>query len=105
MTTITVNEGTYGVACVFNTAFNLSSFTVLQIEFIKPDGTIVTKTATAPNTNLVTALGTFLANQYAQYVFLNGDLNQTGVWQARVLYTDATPQHLISNLSTFTVNP
>jgi hypothetical protein len=105
VTVITVNQGEYGLACVFNTSFNLSAFTVLQIQFTKPDGTVLTKSATAPNVNISTALGTFLANQYAQYTFQNGDINITGVWQARVLYTDATPMHLISNISTFTVTP
>ena len=103
MTVITVNEGEYGIACVFNVAFDLSAFTTLQIQFTKPDLTVQTVAATAPNSNVTTALGTFLANQYAQYIFQNGDLNQTGVWSARVLYTDATPMHLISNVSTFTV--
>ena len=105
MTVIAVNKGEYGIACVFNTSFNLSAFTVLQIQFTKPDASLLTVSATAPNVNITTALGTFLANQYAQYTFQNGDLNETGVWQARVLYTDATPMHLISNISTFTVNP
>lgn len=106
---VTINENEYGVACVFNTSFNMSSFTTLQIQFTKPDGiTVLTATATCPNTNITTSLGTFLANQYAQYYFQAGDLNQTGVWSARVLYTNtgASPaQHLISNISTFTVNP
>lgn len=110
---ITVNENEYGVACVFNTSFNMSAFTTLSILFIKPDGTTLLKTSTSnnvtcPNVNISTALGTFLANQYAQYYFIANDLNQTGVWQARVIYdnTGASPsQHLISNLSSFTVNP
>src|SRR6516225_1995304 len=94
---ITVNENEYGIPCVFNVSFNLSAFTVLQIQFTKPDKSVMTVSATAPNVNLTTALGTFLAQQYAQYTFQNGDLNQTGTWSARVIYTDATPMHLISN--------
>ncbi len=102
---ITVNENEYGVACVFSTAYDMSTFTTLQIQFTKPDGTILLATATCPNTNVVTALGTFLANQYAQYFFVAGDLNVLGVWSARVIYTKTGSPNLklISNISTFTV--
>ncbi len=103
---ITVNEGEYGVACVFNTAYDMSAFTTLKIQFTKPDGTILLATATCPAVNVNTALGTFLANQYAQYYFVDGDLDQTGVWFARVIFTNtnATPDlHLISNSSSFEV--
>jgi len=103
---ITVNEGEYGVACVFNTAYNMSGFSTISIQFTKPDGTILAPTnpaVTVPNTPITTVLGTFAANQYARYAFQNGDLNQVGVWYARVIYTDATPMKLISNSSSFTV--
>lgn len=105
---ITINENEYGVACVFNTSYDMSTFTTLQIQFTKPDGTLLTATATCPNVNVSTSLGTFLANQYAQYFFQAGDLDQTGTWSARVLYTKSTASpalHLISNISTFTVTP
>jgi len=107
---ITVNENTYGVPAVFNTSFDLSAFTTLSIVFTRPDGTILTKTSaagvTAPNVNVATALGTFLANQYAQYYFVAGDLNQLGTWYAYVIYDNsgASPsQHILSNQSSFTV--
>ncbi len=110
---ITINENEYGVACVFNTAYDMSSFTTLSFLFTKPDGTTLLKTSvangvTCPNVNVVTALGTFLANQYAQYFFINGDLDILGIWQARIIYDNnlATPPlHLISNQSSFTVTP
>ncbi len=105
---ITVNEGDYGIACVFNTAYDLSAFTDLTIEFIKPDLTVLNGTATAPNVDLVTVLGTFPANMYAQYYFQAGDLDQTGIWSARVLYTESTASpslYLVSNSSTFMVTP
>ncbi len=104
---ITVNEGEYGIACVFYTAYDMSAFTTLQIQFTKPvTSTVLTVAATCPNVQVVTALGTFPANQYAQYFFVNGDLDELGVWSARVIYDEATatpPLHLISNSSTFTV--
>ncbi len=102
---ITVNTGEYGVACVFSTAYDMSTNTALQIQFTKPDGTILLATATCPNVDVVTALGTFLANMYAQYYFVSGDLDQTGVWYARVIYTKTGSPNvkLISNISSFEV--
>ncbi len=102
---ITVNEGEYGVACVFYTAYDMSTFTTLQIQFTLPDATLLTVAATCPNVQVVTALGTFPANQYAQYFFVSGDLSQLGVWYARVIYTKTGSPNLklISNSSSFTV--
>lgn len=103
---ITINTGEYGVACVFSTAYDMSAFTTLEIQFTKPNGTILTATATCPNVDVVTALGTFLANEYAQYFFVAGDLDQIGTWYARVLYTKSNaspPLYLISNISSFAV--
>ncbi len=103
---ITVNEGEYGVACVFYTAYDMSTFTTLQIQFTKPvSGDILLATATCPNVDVVTALGTFLANEYAQYFFVDGDLDELGVWYARVIYTKTGSPNLklISNSSSFEV--
>lgn len=108
---ITVNEGEFGVACVFSTSYDMSAFTTISMKFTKPDGTtllVTNPSVTVPNTNLVTALGTFTANQYAQYYFQTNDLNQLGVWYCRVIYDKSTaspPLHLISNQSSFTVTP
>lgn len=102
-----MNVNEYGVQFVFSTAFDMSSFTSISIDFVRPDGTTLTVTnpsVTVPAFDLSTTLGTFLANKYASYVFQNGDVNQVGLWSARVVYTDATPQHLISDVGTFTVN-
>ncbi len=104
---ITVNEGEFGVACVFYTAYDMSGYTDLQIQFTKPvSGDLLTVDATCPNVDVVTALGTFLANEYAQYFFVDGDLDEVGVWYARVIYDkeDASPAlRLISNSSSFEV--
>ncbi len=106
---ITVNEGEYGLACVFSTAYDMSGFTAISLKFTKPDGTILlvsnTDGVTVPASPITTVLGVFAANTYARYAFVDGDLDQTGVWYCRVIYTDATPLHLISNQSSFTVTP
>lgn len=101
-----MNQGEWGVAFAFSTAFNMSGYTAISIDFVKPDKTTLTvsnPSVTVPGTNLSTTLGTFLANQYAYYVFQPGDVDQAGEWAARVVYTDGTPQHLISDVGTFQV--
>ncbi len=101
-----MNKNEYGVGFAFSTAFNMSSFTTIEIQFDKPDGTqlsVFSPSVTVPNTDLPTTLGTFLANKYAFYVFQNGDVDQAGLWTARVVYTDATPSHLISDVASFSI--
>ncbi len=102
-----MNVNEYGVVFAFSTAFNMSGYSFISIDFVKPDGTTLTvsnPSVTVPNVDLPTTAGTFLANKYAQYTFQAGDVNQVGLWAARVVYTDANPQHLISDVGTFTVN-
>jgi hypothetical protein len=102
---LNVNE--WGVAFVFSTGFNMASFTSISITFTKPDQstlTVANPDVTVPNFDLMTTDGTFLANEYAKYVFQNGDVNLAGNWSARVTYDDATPQHLISDVGTFTIS-
>ncbi len=95
---------------MFYTAYDMSTFTEISIQFTKPDGTILAPVSadgvTVPNVQVVTALGTFPANEYAQYFFVDGDLDQLGVWFARVIYDKSNaspPMRLISNSSSFEV--
>lgn len=84
----------------------MSGFTAISIVFDKPSGDTLTVTnpdVTVPNTNLPTTDGVFQANQYANYVFKNGDVDEIGLWSCRVFYTDPS-QHLISDVATFTVD-
>jgi hypothetical protein len=102
---LNVNE--WGVAFVFSTGFNMASFTSISITFTKPDQstlTVANPAVTVPNFDLPTTDGTFPANEYAKYIFVLGDVDQAGDWSARVTYNDATPQHLISDVGTFTIS-
>lgn len=105
-----MNVGEFGVPFVFSTGYDMSDFTAISIDFIKPDGTTLTATnpdITVPAVVIVTTLGRFEANEYVHYNFKDGDVDQKGIWSARVIYdnTNATPPlHLISDLATFTVN-
>ncbi len=107
---ITVNEGEYGVACVFSTAYDMSGFSEIAMKFTKPDGTILlvdsSDGVTVPVVPVTTALGVFSANTYSQYYFQSGDLDQTGLWYCRVIFDNSgasPPIHLISNSSSFKV--
>lgn len=102
-----MNVNNWGVDFVFNTGFNLSGFTLLQIIFTRPDGTTFTKSSPAvscPNVNLETTAGLFEAQQYAQYTTVPGDINQVGMWSARVEYTDLN-QFLTSDSADFEIFP
>lgn len=101
-----MNVNEWGKAFLFSTGFDMSGFSGIAIDFTKPDGTtlnVSNPNVTVPNTDVSTTAGTFLANHYAKYVFANGDVNQKGIWSARVIYDDST-QHLISEPSQFVVN-
>lgn len=98
----------WGVQFAFSTAFNMSGFTTILLEFVKPSGDTLTVSdpdVTVPNTPLSTTFGVFQANQYASYRFQAGDVNEEGIWTCRVVYTDASPQHLISDVASFIVTP
>ncbi len=103
-----MNTGEYGVQYLFSTGFDMSANTSLKITFTKPDGTTIVVTnpaVTVPAMDVETTDGLFLAHQYVAYTFVNGDVDQDGVWNARVTYDDAAPRHLISDASEFTVFP
>lgn len=103
-----MNVNEYGVMFLFSTGFDMSAHTALQINFTKPDGSLLTKTnpnVTLGTVPITTTAGLFAAHFYVQYTFVNGDVNQVGDWSARVIYDDATPLHLISDVAQFTINP
>lgn len=108
-----MNVYEYGVIFAFSTGFDMSANTSLQIEFWKPDNPwsedtnltpSLTVTATLGTGALVTTAGLFLTNQYVKYTFIQGDVDQVGQWTARVIYNDATPKHLISDVAYFHVS-
>ena len=97
-----MNVNEYGVQLAFNSSFDMSAETSLSLALTKPDGTVLTKTPTLGVVPLVTTEGTFAANEYVTYTFINGDVDQAGIWCAQLTYNDAT-QHLISDIGHFTV--
>jgi len=102
-----LNVGEYGVHLWFSTGFDMRGFTSLSIIFTKPDQTVLTVTNPAVSVGAVdenTVFGLFPANKYLDYVFVEGQVDQVGVWGVRCTYTDGS-QHLISDPTTFTIRP
>lgn len=100
-----MNVGEYGIAFNLGLNYDISAATSLSLAITRPDGSVTNGVPTAGAVDLVTPLGTFLAHQYAVYVFAPGDLTVPGQYSARLTYTDANPKRLISPPVAFTVNP
>jgi hypothetical protein len=84
-----INVGEYGKAIPFDVSEDVSSNTN-QLYFKKPDGTILKKDAVVGLTNLQTAKGLFLANQYVTYTPISSDIDVSGRWMARVVSDSGT---------------
>lgn len=95
-----MNVNEWGVVFRLNTNYDMSGNTALSLTFTKPNGTTLTVTPTAP---AVAASG-FDANEYFQYTFVDGDVDQDGPWSVRGTYTDANKVLLTPSVA-FTVDP
>lgn len=99
-----MNAGEYGRVLNFGTQFDMSAYTSLAIVFTRPDGTLISPSASLGASAITAPSGSFLPYQYCTYIFANGDINQAGTYTARVSYTDAT-KRLLSPLVRFNVQP
>lgn len=102
-----MNVGEYGIAHNVNVGYDISGKTSLILSYTRPDGTTFTANDPAVTVGTVpinTTSGPFAANQYCVYVFKTGDLTVPGIYSVRLVYNDAT-KHLISDATTFTINP
>lgn len=103
---MSLNVTEFGLALTLNTGFNLSAATSLLMEFVRPDGTVFNGTPVAPSTPITSpAIGTFAANEYARYIFQPNDLNQHGEYIVRLVYMDEKPMRLVSEPTSFMVEP
>ena len=109
-----VKENEVGKLIVINAAFDLSGFTELNVVFIQPDGTVITKTSgdngvVAPAVPITVDIDgvdtTFNANEYWQYATEAGLLTPTGTWQVYGVYIDATPKNFAGDVNKFSVIP
>lgn len=105
---LTVNSYGAGVRFMVNAGVDLAG-AVLTLEIVKPDGTVLSRTA--PDValgaqTLVVDGTTITANQYAEYALQSTDLDTPGVYAARLIADWASPQkHLPTPTKTFTVFP
>lgn len=103
---MSLNITEFGLAYNLNVNFDLSAATSLVLDFQRPDGTKFSGVPTAPAVSVLTDdQGTFLANQYARYVFQEGDLTVPGDYIVRLIYVDAGPKRLVSEPASFAVYP
>lgn len=93
-----VNEN--GITFRLGVNYDLSGSTALNLDFTKPSGAVLSVPAQAPGT----PGGSFAANEYFEYVFADGDVDEAGEWGVRGNYSDLA-KYLISDPATFTVNP
>ncbi len=101
--------GEFGKIVQMGTSFDMSANTDLNIVFTKPDQTQLTVTAgvTAPaipatvDVNGVST--TFAANEYLQYSFVSGDLDQAGTWIANGVYIEGTTKRFCGDAFSFLV--
>lgn len=99
-----MNVGEYGIVFRFGVSFDMSGESSLTFNFTKPDGTTLSVPGLLGTTQISTPLGSFAANTWAYYTFVQGDVDQIGAWTVRLTYLDASPARLISTIGHFTVN-
>jgi len=109
--------GEKGKTVQIGASFDMSSNTDLNILFTKPDQTQLTvNTAggvTAPAIQVtidvlidgVPTPKTFEANEYFEYDFVSGDLDQSGTWVANGIYIEGALKEFCGDPFTFTVLP
>lgn len=105
---LTVNSSGAGVRLVINAGVDLSGAAV-TLEIVKPDGTLLTRTAPAVALGTQTLIidgATLTANQYVEYALQSGDLSLSGVYAVRLVPVWAVPQKTVPTpTKTFTVIP
>ena len=102
--------GEFGKILQMGTSFDMSSNTALNIIFTKPDQTQLTVTnpgVTAPAVQVTVDVNgvptTFEANEYFQYAFVTGDLDQAGTWIANGVYIEGSTKRFCGDPFVFTV--
>lgn len=103
--------GEIGKAFRYSTGFDMSANIALILNFTKPDGTTLQKTkltvnaVSAPAVALVNDgdLGNVPASTYMEFLTVEADFDQDGIWTVCGIYTDASPKTFKGADATFTV--
>lgn len=103
-----MNVGEYGTFYYLNVNFDMSDYTKLTLEFVRPGGTKFTRhedSVSVPIADYVSVFGgTLPANQYIKYKWRDGDLAIEGEYIVRLTYYNGDKQ-LVSDAASFRVNP
>ena len=103
-----MNKGEYGNIFRFNVGEDISSATptlVFEPKYGTSKERTVVDGVTVPGVSVTVNGETFLANQYAQYTFKDGDLDRSGRWRAKLIAQFSATERLISDYVRFTVMP
>lgn len=108
-----IKVGEIGKLFRYNTGFDLSSFSSLTLNFIKPNGTdTLVKTDLSANPVSAPASAytdedgaTVAANTYMQFSTVAADFDVAGTWRVCGIYVDGTPKEFHGDQDTFEVDP
>lgn len=96
--------GEVGIIINLGTAFDLSSFTLLEFKITDPSGTQLTLTSTAGRVSAPSVqAGTFPSDTYMQIATEASDFSVVGVHTICGVYTDGTPKVFHSDDATLTI--
>ena len=97
-----MRTGEFGFTIRVNTDFDLSGNTLLTLNVTHPDTSTGSHTMTLGTTDLVVdSLGTFKANEYAEYIVQENDLTQVGTHTVSVTADFGSAQRLKSAVGVF----
>lgn len=102
-----MNVNNFGVIFVQSTGYDLTGFSTLEITFVKPSGAVLTvanPAVSAPEVDIETVVGLMPSGTYSQYIFVEGDVDEVGLWSVRTTFDDGS-QRLTSDIATFTIFP
>lgn len=102
-----MHVGEFGLPIVLNAALDMSTYPVLSIKFVRPnrsDLEVASPDVELGLVDIVTPIGTFLANKYAIYTFKENDLNMAGTWTCQLSCEVPGVKRLSSSPITFQVD-
>ncbi len=88
-----------------NAAQDISTATALVIRLEPEQGFLEDYPATLGTVDVTVGDETFLANEYAEYVTLEDDLNYSGRWRKKLTVTFSPSSELSTNYEVFRVLP
>ena len=100
-----MNKDEFGVVIQFDVNEDIDSYTSIMY-LKKPSGAVSGElTVTVGSTTITTEDGdTFTANQYVEYTTVEGDIDESGWWEAKVRTTFSATKELETDWKRFWVD-